>query len=123
MRLTPKAIPVLKGQETVALAVQKIEPKQEKEPRNRHKQAKDKTTAPPNVSTPLFEVLRTLRRKIADDENKPAFLIFSDTTLHDMARIKPRSLEELLTVSGVGQHKLTHYGQLFLDALQTDVNP
>ena len=120
LRLTPKAIPVLKGQESVALAVQKIEAKPEKELKSSRKQAKDKTSAPTNVSTPVFEVLRALRRKIADDENKPAFLIFSDTTLHDMARKNPQSLGELLTVSGVGQHKLTQYGQLFLDALQSE---
>ena len=118
LRLTAKAIPVLKGQESVSLAVQKIEIKQEKEPKSLRKQAKDKTNAEPNVSTPLFEELRALRRKIANDENKPPFLIFSDTTLHDMVKIKPQSLEEMLTVSGVGQHKLTHYGEFFLEVLQ-----
>ena len=50
-------------------------------------------------------------------------MIFSDTTLYEMVRIKPQTLEELLTVSGVGQHKLTHYGQYFLTALrQADID-
>ena len=44
-------------------------------------------------------------------------MIFSDMTLHEMVHIKPRSLEELLTVSGVGQHKLAHYGEHFLNAI------
>jgi ATP-dependent DNA helicase RecQ len=45
-------------------------------------------------------------------------MIFSDATLHDMVRIKPKNMEELLTVSGIGQHKLARYGQAFLTALQ-----
>ena len=44
-------------------------------------------------------------------------MIFSDATLHEMARLKPQTLEDLLSVSGVGQHKLTHYGQQFLEVL------
>ena len=44
-------------------------------------------------------------------------MIFSDATLHEMARIKPETTEELLTVSGVGQHKLAHYGKDFLQVL------
>lgn len=45
-------------------------------------------------------------------------MIFSDAILHHMAEIKPNSMEQMLTVTGVGQHKLTHYGEHFLQALQ-----
>lgn len=113
LRLTPKAIPVLKGQEQVALAIQTIELVKEKSVKR--KKERHLTDLTPN---PLFEILRTLRRKIADEENKPSFMIFSDATLHDMVRIKPKNMDELLTVSGVGQHKLARYGQAFLTALQ-----
>ena len=113
LRLTPKAIPVLRGEEKVALAVQRVElvkdvPKKKKERNN----------TPPLLNSPLFETLRALRRKLADEENKPPFMIFSDTTLYEMVRIKPQTMEQLLSVSGVGQHKLTHYGQYFLTALR-----
>lgn len=111
LKLTSKAIPVLRGEETVALTVPQVtlndKPKKTKE--------KHDATAP---TSPLFDNLRTLRRKIADEENKPSFMIFSDATLHEMVRLKPMSLEKMLEVSGVGQHKLTHYGARFLHIIQ-----
>ena len=113
LKLTPKAIPVLRGEEKVALAVQPIE-RLKDEPKKKKERNKTLTQS----SSPLFEALRALRRKLADEENKPPFMIFSDMTLHDMVRLKPQTLEEMLEVSGVGQHKLTHYGEAFLNALQ-----
>ena len=65
----------------------------------------------------MFEILRTLRRKLADEENKPPFMIFSDATLNAMTEAKPQNMEQLLAVPGVGQHKLAHYGSQFLKAL------
>ena len=44
-------------------------------------------------------------------------MIFSDATLHEMTQAKPKTTEQLLAVSGVGQHKLSHYGQHFLKTL------
>ena len=61
----------------------------------------------------LFERLRRLRRAIADAKGMPAFMVFSDATLQDMAAKKPQSLEEMLSVSGVGERKLEQYGELF----------
>lgn len=118
LRLTPKAVPVLRGEEKVALAVQRVELIKEDSPKKRKK---ERNNALQLTNSPLFEVLRALRRKLADEENKPPFMIFSDMTLHDMARIKPQTPEELLTVSGVGQHKLAHYGRYFLEALRENV--
>ncbi len=113
LRLTDKAIPLLRGEETIALAVHRIEPTQKTLKRKKGRQT---TQSPP--SNPLFEHLRALRRQLADEENKPPFMIFSDTTLHDMVLKKPQTLDALLDVSGVGHYKLTHYGQVFLEALQ-----
>lgn len=115
VRLTPKAIPVLRGEETVALAVQRVELIKEDSPK---KKRKERNNGLPLSSSPLFETLRALRRKLADEENKPPFMIFSDMTLHDMVRVKPQTPDELLAVSGVGQHKLAHYGRYFLEALR-----
>ncbi len=47
----------------------------------------------------------------------PAYIVFGDATLRDIARLKPRSLTELGTVSGIGQMKLERYGQAILDVL------
>ncbi len=66
----------------------------------------------------LFERLRGLRRALADDRGVPAYVIFSDATLLEMAAHKPRTATELLTITGVGPTKLERYGQAFLALLR-----
>jgi ATP-dependent DNA helicase RecQ len=65
----------------------------------------------------LFEALRTLRRKLADERDVPAYVIFSDATLRQMARDRPQTRAELLRVSGVGERKLRDFGETFLAAI------
>ncbi|MFV8516246.1 DNA helicase RecQ [Bacillus sp. SBS7] len=67
---------------------------------------------------PLFEVLREVRKEIAQGEGVPPFVIFSDQTLKDMCAKMPQSDSELLTVKGIGEHKLMKYGSHFLQAVQ-----
>lgn len=67
---------------------------------------------------PLFEVLREVRKEIAQGEGVPPFVIFSDQTLKDMCAKMPQSDSELLTVKGIGEHKLVKYGSYFLQAVQ-----
>ncbi|WP_249300119.1 DNA helicase RecQ [Feifania hominis] len=62
----------------------------------------------------LFERLRRLRARLAASQGVPAYAVFTDATLHEMARSAPRSPEELLEVPGVGHAKLARYGKLFL---------
>lgn len=77
-----------------------------------------------NYSEEIFESLRKIRKDIADKEKMPAFVIFSDATLKHMAETCPRTNQEMLDVSGVGQHKLEKYGQVFLDFfLQSNTLP
>ena len=65
----------------------------------------------------LFQKLRELRRTIAQEIGKPPYIVFSDKTLRDMARIKPVTDAQFLAVNGVGQHKLDLYGQRFMQAI------
>lgn len=67
---------------------------------------------------PLFEILREVRKEIAQGEGVPSFVIFSDQTLKDMCAKMPQSDSELLTVKGIGEHKLVKYGSHFLQAVQ-----
>ncbi|PTN43447.1 DNA helicase RecQ, partial [Bacillus thuringiensis] len=67
---------------------------------------------------PLFEVLREVRKEIAQGEGVPPFVIFSDQTLKDMCVKMPQNDSELLTVKGIGEHKLVKYGSHFLQAVQ-----
>jgi len=65
----------------------------------------------------LFQELRELRRTIAQEIGKPPYIVFSDKTLRDMARIKPVTNAQFLAVNGVGQHKLDLYGQRFMQTI------
>lgn len=67
---------------------------------------------------PLFETLREVRRAIAETENVPPFVIFSDAALKDMCAKLPKTNQEFLTVSGVGEHKLQKYGLDFIQAIR-----
>ncbi|MBW4933203.1 DNA helicase RecQ [Marinobacter sp. F4206] len=64
-----------------------------------------------------WEVLRACRKELAEQKGVPPYVIFHDTTLFDMLERKPRSLEELAEVSGVGAAKLEKYGATFLEAI------
>ncbi len=67
--------------------------------------------------TALFERLKKLRGKIAGERNVPAYVIFHDKSLRDMAKKKPASIDEFSQIHGVGQAKLEQFGDIFLSEL------
>ncbi len=69
-------------------------------------------------SDPAFQRLRVLRKRLADEQGVPAYVVFSDQTLWDMIDRRPTTADELLAVSGVGPAKLERYGEIFLEALK-----
>src|SRR5262249_50594555 len=71
------------------------------------------------VDRGLFEHLRKLRREIADERGVPPFVIFSDATLREMARLRPGSPRTFLRVRGVGEHKMKDLGPHFLQAIES----
>ncbi|HEX4334837.1 MAG TPA: ATP-dependent DNA helicase RecQ [Polyangiaceae bacterium] len=68
----------------------------------------------------LFERLRRLRKTIADSRNVPAYVVFSDATLLEIAAKKPQNASELLEISGVGPKKVATYGAEFLALLSSE---
>lgn len=70
-----------------------------------------------DFSEELFLKLKKLRLEIAKEENQAAFIIFSDATLVDMCQKRPKNLDEMLDVSGIGKIKLERYGKRFLNLL------
>jgi ATP-dependent DNA helicase RecQ len=109
LRLTPAAREILGGERTAALRTQRA-------PKSRRKKAVE---APADEDPELYEVLRRLRREIADEEGRPAFMVFSDTTLRAIAAAKPATPEQFLAVKGVGPAKLEGYGGRFLEAIKS----
>jgi ATP-dependent DNA helicase RecQ len=66
----------------------------------------------------LFERLRALRRTIAEERGVPPYLVFSDASLRDMARLRPTTPDGFLEVKGVGEWKAQAFGERFLSALR-----
>ena len=65
----------------------------------------------------MLAKLKGLRREMARDLGKPAYIIFSDATLIDMAQKRPMDRRQMLNVSGVGETKFERFGEAFLEAI------
>ncbi len=70
----------------------------------------------------LFEILKTLRKRIAKEKNLPPFVIFQDPSLEEMATTYPTTKEDLAKVNGVGMGKVNKFGQEFLEVIQKYVD-
>jgi ATP-dependent DNA helicase RecQ len=84
-----------------------------------HVKVKKEFTAHKEENSEVFEKLRVLRAQIAKEESKPAYIIFGDKTLQEMAKYLPKTKDEMLHVSGVGEVKFERYGEQFLELLCT----
>ena len=100
----PGARPILKGEQELHIA----------EPPVRKRRRGNGDLGP---ADPLFDALREARRALAADAGVPAYVIFHDSTLREIAAARPRSLAELARVNGVGEAKLARYGDAMLAAV------
>jgi ATP-dependent DNA helicase RecQ len=115
LRLTAQGLALLKNAESaphLSLARQKRPEKLRAGGRSRAE-----TASWDGVDRELFDLLRGVRLEIARERGVPPYVIFHDTTLRDMARTKPRSLDELRRVYGVGERKAADLGARFLAAI------
>lgn len=118
LRIGPAGRELLSGEHTVImkLAKEDVHPVKEQENGIKIKQ-KRRTDLLNSKGLQLFEELREIRTKLAKEEGMPPYIIFSDKSLTDMCMKVPMTREEMLEVSGVGEHKYQKYGQIFLDAI------
>lgn len=84
---------------------------------NKAKRVKFDAASWEGVDRDLFEELRGLRRTIADEREVPAFIIFSDATLRDLARVRPGSVESMGRVYGIGAKKQADLGERFVQVI------
>ena len=115
LKLTPRALRLLRAEETLELA----------RPRVQEKIRKKKKRAGPVADLNeddlrLFETLRELRRQLAAEQGVPPYVIFGDAALLEMSRERPASDDEFLEINGVGQVKLERHGSTFLEAIARD---
>jgi ATP-dependent DNA helicase RecQ len=107
LKLTAKSWLVLRGSEKVMLVEAAAETG------GKPMERKDETVAHPE----LFERLKSLRKRVANEQNLPAFQIFSDATLVELTNYLPLSLDDLKQISGFGELKTKRYGPAFLEVV------
>jgi ATP-dependent DNA helicase RecQ len=113
--LTAKGDELLRGNFRVMLPVEEVTT-------SRPSSAEQKNvTSRENDEEPLFLRLRNLRRAIAERDAVPAYMVFPDTSLREMARIRPCSRESFATINGVGGVKLDKYGPEFIAEIQKSI--
>lgn len=105
LKLAPKSRGVLTGQETLRMMLEIPQKK---------KSAAAKDAPLPPADEKLLAALKDLRKSLAMRQSIPAYVVFTDATLIDMCRLKPKTQEEFMEVSGVGQAKSQRYGEVFL---------
>lgn len=110
LQLGPNARPILRGEEAVQIV---LPPKRERRGRRNARAGGDNP-----VGDPLFDALRACRRELAQEAGVPPYVIFHDSTLREMAEMKPSSIHDMGTISGVGQKKLDAWGDAFLAAIR-----
>ncbi|MAL40293.1 MULTISPECIES: DNA helicase RecQ [Thalassospira] len=111
--LTEESRPVLRGEKVVEM---RKDPGESKRAMTRRLRDFD-TEFENEEDRDLWERLRTMRRELATSQNVPPYVIFSDRTLWEMVRFKPRTLEDMASINGVGVKKLDQYGLAFLDVM------
>ena len=112
--VTDKGRAFLKNRETLTLTRPVKAASESQRPPHRPRLSEDGAQA---YDAGLFRELSALRKRLADERGVPAFVIFSNRTLEDMARRIPRSVPEFAQVSGVGQAKLNDFGGPFLELI------
>ncbi len=110
LKLTPKSWRVLRGEETPVLmkTVEKT---------TGRKTSSKKPAVLEEEERELFEKLRQLRMELATEKNLPAYMIFPDRSLREMATVKPQNLDEFAEINGVGEVKLASYGEQFIELI------
>ncbi|MEO0921875.1 MAG: DNA helicase RecQ, partial [Pseudomonadota bacterium] len=109
LRVTEKAHPILRGEEQIILRRDVLTaPARDKTPRMLVSEEDE----------PLLAALKAKRRELAEVAKAPAYIIFNDRTLIEMAQKRPSNLDDMATVSGVGAKKLEKFGALFLEIIQ-----
>ena len=110
LTLTPASRPLLRGEETLTLREETKIAKRERAPAK----SRDDGFEIGLGDNALWEALRETRREIAEESGLPPYVVFHDTTLKELVRLRPDSPDAMLRVHGVGQAKLERYGEAFL---------
>ena len=121
LTLTAGSWQVLKGERRVELAAP---PKAEKAPpRGRGNRSATEAVPLAGAEERLFQHLRALRKRLADEQGVPPYVVFADAALRAMAQQQPATLTAFAEIPGVGEAKLKHYGEAFTSAIREALAP
>ena len=109
LRMTDHALPILRGEATITLRRDTIRAAKTAGPRVRQMVSEE--------DAPLLSALKAKRRALAEAAGGPAYIIFNDRTLIEMAEKRPMTLDEMARIGGVGAKKLESYGDAFLEVI------
>lgn len=122
LKITSAGSDVLFGRATARLVVIRREEANETKRGRKRKETVPAQELPlglPNTENEaLFEALRKLRKRLADEEALPAYIVLSDKVLHLLSTSRPTSLEEFGNISGIGEHKKKKYGKEFINLIR-----
>lgn len=117
LQLTEQARPLLRGEQSLLLR-KDIHQTTKKEEQKYGRASRQTFEGHKKI---LYETLRAKRLELSQNQEIPPYLIFHDSTLEEIVRYRPRSLEDFSRLSGVGARKLERYGQIFLDVLEEHI--
>ncbi|QQS30168.1 MAG: DNA helicase RecQ [Sphingobacteriales bacterium] len=120
LTLTPESKAVLFEGKRVNLV--KNAPPVASEPQKHPKTGKQPISKTNQQVNDLFERLRQVRKKLADEQKVPAFVVFSDAVLYEMVRYLPQTTDDMLKINGIGFRKMTDYGDIFLKEIKDYLN-
>ena len=122
LKITSAGSDVLFGRATARLVVIRREETNETKRGRKRKETVPAQELPlglPNTENEaLFEALRKLRKRLADEEALPAYIVLSDKVLHLLSTSRPTNLEEFGNISGIGEHKKKKYGKEFINLIR-----
>jgi ATP-dependent DNA helicase RecQ len=116
LTLTKQSRPLLRGEMTLFLR-EDLREREQKAARKKPRLDRDDL---PETDRDLWEALRSCRKRLADEQGVPPYMVFHDATLMEMIEYRPASEEDLMTLNGVGQAKLERYGKAFLEVIRTE---
>ncbi len=118
LKITPLGEDVLFSRRSAELATIVREEPQTKKRKTTKETATAKKAEKGAPDDILLELLRILRKRIANDNGWPAYVVLSDKTLHELAAKKPQTLEAFSDIHGIGKHKLEMYGEQFIAVIK-----
>jgi ATP-dependent DNA helicase RecQ len=111
LRMTEAARPILRGEQSIELRLDTIE---------KARQAPAARAVVDEEDADLLSALKAKRRTLAEAQGVPAYVVFPDRTLIEMAQIRPKTLDDMMGITGVGVKKLESYGAAFLAVITGD---